>query len=256
MTPPKIDPTNPQALLNDLFDDDRWIKDQFAGHLGEPILALCEALASCFRLMTSLNEAANRVETRRNALVGALVFGVLDDLVVSTKLLLTGKLPAAGNLMRQVVEGIAMSFLSSTDDLLTIARIRNQPPVTVRYWAKVWDEDSRTQGHRAVVQLEWNAAKPGVTAGAIDQLRRAKKHYNAFSHCGTATITNRVPLEEVGVFHLGGLFDEAKLDLYRAELDSRIARCRLLPEFIEHMTATMTRPPADPRAPALRAEPA
>ncbi|MFM0223093.1 hypothetical protein [Paraburkholderia dipogonis] len=48
--------------------------------------------------------------TRRTALVAAFVFGVLDDLVVSTKLLLTGKLPAAGNLMRQVVEGVLVQI--------------------------------------------------------------------------------------------------------------------------------------------------
>jgi hypothetical protein len=149
-------------------------------------------------------------------------------------------LPAAGNLMRQVVEGIAMSFLCSTDDLLIIQTKSNQPPVMAHYWQKVRDEDERTQGDRAVGQLGLNAGKLSVTAGGVGQLRRAKKYYNGFSHCGTTTITNRVPLEEVGVFHLGGLFDVAKLDVYHAELDSRISLCRMLPEFMEHMTATMT----------------
>ncbi|MBN3783257.1 hypothetical protein G3O06_37920 [Burkholderia sp. Ac-20345] len=44
-----------------------------------------------------------------------LVSGVLDDIVISTKLLLSGKGTAAGNLMRQAIEGVAMSLLCSTD---------------------------------------------------------------------------------------------------------------------------------------------
>lgn len=239
-SPPNIDPADPKALMQELFGGERWAKDRFAEHLGKPILDLCEVLAVCFRQMGPLNNAANRANARRTALVAAFVFGVLDDLVISTKLLLTGKLPAAGNLMRQVVEGIAMSFLCSTDDLLVIQTKPNQPPVTAHYWQKVWDEDERTQGHRAVGQLGLNADKLGVAAGAVEQLRRARKYYNGFSHCGTTTITNRVPLEEVGVFHLGGLFDVAKLDVYLAELNRRITLCRMLPEFMQHMTATMT----------------
>jgi hypothetical protein len=255
MPPPTIDATNPDALLRELFDDDRWVKDQFAAHLSEPLRGLCEALAACFRLMGPLNDAANRVNTQRTALVAAFVFGVLDDLVVSTKLLLTGKLPASGNLMRQVVEGIAMSFLCSTDELLIIeTKTKNRPPVMARYWEKVWGEDERAQGYRAVGQLGLNAVKLGVAAGAVEQLRRAKKYYNGFSHCGTTTITNRVPLEEVGVFHLSGLFDEAKLDFYIAELDSRISLCRVLPPFMEHLIATMTPPAARPAAPAQQAK--
>ncbi|WP_244140946.1 MULTISPECIES: hypothetical protein [Burkholderia cepacia complex] len=221
MTPPTLDPTNPEALMRELFDDDRWVKDQFAAHLGQPLVELCDALAGCFRLMNGINEAANRVATKRNALVGGFVFGVLDDLVTSTKLLVAGKLPAAGNLMRQVVEGIAMAILCSTDELLIIETKRqNQPPVTARYWEKVWDDDTRTEGHRAVGQLAWNAAKLGVLGEAVEALRRAKKHYNGFSHCGKFTIASRLSLEEVGKAHLGGHFDEAKLGVYRSELES------------------------------------
>ncbi|MFM0434854.1 hypothetical protein PQQ84_00205 [Paraburkholderia strydomiana] len=187
------------------------------------------------------------------ALVAAFVFGVLDDLVVSTKLLLTGKLPAAGNLMRQVVEGIAMPLLCPTDDLLIIQTKANQPPVMAHYWEKVWHDDERTQGHRAVGQAGLNAGKLAVTAGGVEQLHRAQKYYNRLRHCGTTTVTNRVPLEEVGVFHLGGLFDVAKLNVHDAELNSRLNLCRMLREFMEQMTASMT-PPIASVVPEKRAD--
>ncbi|KVC53561.1 hypothetical protein WI72_20820 [Burkholderia ubonensis] len=64
----------------------------------------------------------NRAGTVRTALAVAFVFGVLDDLLTSTKLLVTGKLLASGNLMRQVVEGIAMAAVCSIDELLVSLR--------------------------------------------------------------------------------------------------------------------------------------
>jgi len=255
MTPPTLDPTNPEALMRELFDDDRWIKDEFGKHLSEPLLALCEALAACFRLMPALNEAANRAETMRTALVGGFVFGVLDDILVSTKLLLSGKLAAAGNLMRQAVEGVAMAFLCSSDELLIIeTKTKNRPPVVARYWEKVDQGDRRTQGHRALRQLEWNAGALGVSAGAVKRLCLAKDHYNQFSHCGTVTIASRMALEEVGTVYIGGQFDPAKLDAYRVEMNERIGLCRVLPPFMHRMLATMTPPTARAAAAARPAE--
>lgn len=132
-----------------------------------------------------------------------------------------------------------MSILCSTDDPLIIGW-KNRKPVKAHYWEKVWEEDKQTQGYLAVDQLGWNAAALGVRAKGVEQMRYARTRYNAYSHCGTTTITCRVPIEAPGVFHLGGEFDEAKLVLYRAELDSRIALCRLLHGLITHLTATMT----------------
>ena len=251
MPPPMIDPTDPEAIRRELFDENRWIKDQFAAHVGEALPELCEALASCFRLLPAFNDAASTAETKRTALVAAFVFGVLDDLVVSTKLLLAGNLPTAGNQMRQAVEGIAMAFLCSTEDLLIIeTKTKNRPPVMARYWEKVWDEDRRTQGHLALRRLGWNAGALRVNADAVTRLGLAKKHYNGFSHCGTLTIASRVSLGEPGTVYLGGHFDPAKLDAYRVEMNERIGLCRVLPPFMERMLASMAPPAAGEAAPA------
>jgi len=243
MPPPTVDPTDPKALMKELFSDERWAKDQFTQHLSEPILALCEALAGCFSSMEKLNNAAGQVNTQRTSLVAAFMYGVLDGLVIATKLLLTSKLSAAGNVMRQVAEGIAMSILCSTDDPLIIA-CKKKKSVKAHYWQKVWDEDQQVQGYLAVDQLGCNAGMLGVTAAGVEQLRQAKKRYSPYSHCGTTTITCRVSIEEPGVFHLGGEFDEAKLVLYRAALVSLIALCRLPPGLMKQLMATMTPPTA------------
>lgn len=254
MPPPTVDPTDPQALTRELFDDERWVKDQFAEHVGQPILALCEALAGCFSLIPPLTEAANRAETTRAAFVAGFVFGVLDDIVISTKLLLTGKVPASGNVMRQVIEGIAMSILCSAEQPVIVRQsTKKKPAVTKLYWEQLEGNDVCTQGHLAVSQLEWNALTLGVSAGACERLRAAKAHYNIFSHCGKVTIASRMALEQAGTAYIGGQFDLPKLDGYRNELDQRIGLCRMLPSFIRHMIASIT--PAQMARPAELARP-
>lgn len=244
MTPPEIDLTQPDAVRRELLDDDRAVKDEFARHLDGELNELAEVLAACFRLLPAINEAANRLQTQRSALVAGFAFGVLDDLVISTKLMLSGKAPAAGNVMRQAVEGIAMSMLCSTDELLVIEIKKNQTPVRARYWEKVWSGDSRTQGHLAVTQLDWNAAALKLKCDGVARLRHARKHYNTFSHCGTLTIASRVALDVPGMVYVGGHFDPAKLDAYRVEMNERIGLCRVLPPFMDRLLATMPRPAA------------
>jgi hypothetical protein len=247
MTLPMIDLTDPAAVKNEVLDADAAVRAEFAAHLDGELTQLAETLASCFQLLPALNAAANHMQTKRPALVAAFAFGVLDDLVVSTKLLFAGKLPAAGNLMRQVIEGIAMSILCSTDTLLIIkAGIKGNPPVTARYWQKVDEGDKRTQGHLAVDQLKWNAGVLGVNADAVTRLTAGKKHYNGFSHCGTFTIANRMSLNEGGAVFVGGHFDGAKLDAYRNEMNDRIGLCGVLSPFMERLLATMAAPAAAP----------
>lgn len=241
-TPPMIDLTKPEKILGELFDDDRWVKDKFAHHLAGELIELSEALAACFRLLPRLNEAANKTSTKRTALVAAFAFGVLDDLLVSTKLLLAGKLLAAGNVMRQAIEGVAISILCSTDDLLVIGKKENRP-VMARYWEKLEGGDKRTQGHLAINQLSWNAPVLRVSADAVQRLRQAKDHYNTFSHTGAFAIASRVSLEAVGVAYVGGHFDPAKLEAYHIEMRERLGLCRVLPPFMERLIATMVPSP-------------
>ncbi|WP_241163573.1 hypothetical protein [Burkholderia gladioli] len=146
MSTPTLDLSVAENVRRELLDDDRGVRDAFAAALGGELADLAVALAACFDCVPSLHTAAAQTETRRNALVAGFAFGVLDDLVVSTKLLLAGKAAAAGNVMRQVIEGIAMAAMCATDELLVIERSRQKGQVRVRYWEKVWHDDSRVQG--------------------------------------------------------------------------------------------------------------
>ena len=252
MTPPMIDLTNREAVRHELLDEDAAVRADFAAHLEAELGELADGLVACFRLLPALNEAANQAQTTRAALVAGFAYGVLDDLLTSTKLLFAGKLLASGNLMRQAVEGIAISFLCSTDALLII-ETKKKRPVMARYWEKLESGDPRTHGHHALRQLRWNAATLAVGADAVERLRVAVDRYNGFSHCGPFAIANRVSLDGLGTVYAGGHFDPAKLEGYRFEMNERIGLCRALPTFMERLLETMRRP-VRPAAPAQQAE--
>ncbi|WP_333994536.1 hypothetical protein [Burkholderia orbicola] len=251
--PAKIDLTDPQTVLGELLDNDQRVRDEFARALAPELEQLAAGLATCFARMPPIHEAAVKLQSPRIDLMCAFALGVIDDLMVSTKLLLAGKLPASGNVMRQAIEGIAMTLLCSTDELLVIEQKDRRPPVQARYWKKVWEGDARVQGQHAVRQLGWNAAALGVVPDGLKSLRDAQQFFHAFSHCGREAISQRAALEQPGIWNLGGHFEAAKLDGYRVHMRHRIGMCGVLPQFLDHLLATL--PPANVAAAPNSAQP-
>ncbi|WP_175704681.1 hypothetical protein [Burkholderia ambifaria] len=237
---PADDLTDPQIVLQELLDADQGVRDAFARALEPELNDLAAALAESFRRLQPVLEAGERVNLPRTNLMIALAFGVIDDIVVSTKLLMAGKLPASGNVMRQALEGLAMALLCSTDDLLVIERKDNRPPVQAHYWQKFMKGDSRVQGQHALRQLAWNAGVLGVNPDGVTGLQRAQKFFHPFSHCGQLAIASRTALEHPGRFHIGGHFEEAKLRGYRIHMEQHIGLCSILPQLLDRLHATLT----------------
>jgi hypothetical protein len=238
MEPPKIDLIHPDQVIKELFEDDRWVKDEFANHLAADLTELSERLAACFRALPQLNTEAEKVGTQQAALVAGFAFGVVDDLLISTKLLISGKLMAAGNLMRQAVEGIAVAVLCSNEDLLIIEQKKNTP-TTARYWEKLVAGDPRVHGHRAVALLAINQTSLGISADAVTRLKQVRSHYNLFSHPGTFGLASRVSLGQEGQVYAGGHFDIEKLEGYRIEVRERSGLCGVFPNLIDNLVKRM-----------------
>jgi len=252
---PADDLTDPQNVLQELLDADQGVRDAFARALEPELKELAAALAEGFRHLQPVLEAGERVNLPRTNVMIALAFGVIDDLVVSTKLLTAGKLLPSGNVMRQALEGLAMATLCSTDDLLVIEQPKGKRPVQARYWEKFMKGDSRVQGQHALRQLAWNAGALRVNPEGVTVLQRAQKFFHPFSHCGQFPIASRAALEQPGRFHIGGHFEEAKLGGYRIHMEHHIGLCGLLPPFFDHLLASLP-PAAAAPAPAAPNPPA
>ncbi|KVU14183.1 hypothetical protein WK62_31075 [Burkholderia ubonensis] len=246
----QLDLTDPATVLRELLDNDQRVRAEFVCVLASELAQLTEGLVACFQHMPPIHQAAVRLRSQRVDLMCAFALGVVDDLIVSTKLLLVGKVPASGNVMRQAIEGVAMALLCSTDEDLVIQARPKQRDIRGCYWRMVWDGNRLVQGQHALRQLEWNAAALRVNPEGTAALVEVQKFFHPFSHCGPTTIASRAALEQPGIFHLGGHFEAAKLDGYRAHMTQRINLCSLLPLFMDHLLDT-----AAPAAGAPAAEP-
>ncbi|MBM5690971.1 hypothetical protein GSH03_21140 [Burkholderia pseudomallei] len=227
-----------------LYDDDHW-RPQFAEALELQLDEMVEALAACFRRFRPMQHAAIASGNPRVGWMMALAQGVLDDLVVSTKLLLVGKLAASGNIARQAIEGLAMAMLCSTEEPLVIEQDRKKGPTRAVYWRKVQGGDRRVQAQHAVRQLRWNIDRVPADATWISFLEAGQKRFHGVSHAGPVAMAVRIPLSGTGPISFGGHFDPEKESLYRLELIHRTNLCRQLSMLMDLLPSTIPLAEAD-----------
>ena len=231
---PIIDLTNPEDVVKEIFDDDQWVKNKFSEYCAVEILEFGNVLAHSFAKFPLLDYLTQ--DDEQAAFVAGFAQGVFDDLLTSTKLLVTGKLMASGNLMRQAIEGMAVSLLCSSRNLILIpAKKKNRPSIEVEYWKLVKKDDKRVESYLAVKHLALNCDILNITRIGVEELVKARAGYNTYSHPGMMGIALRMSLGEVGPIFVGGSFDEAKLPVYKREIEARTELCRALPRLIDRL---------------------
>lgn len=234
MAPPMIDLTNPSHVIAEIFDDDKWIKDEFAKQLSPELLRFGETLAESFKRFPKLDKMSADGDEQA-AFVAGFIFGVFDDLVVSSKLLVSGKMVASGNLMRQAIEGIAVAILCSSRQPVFVSKGKGKSKGTMKidYWRKVKAQDPIAYAHQSIYQLALNCDLLGLNQSAVDRLQTARRKYHLFSHPSLLGMASRMSMGEPGPIYIGGNFDEAKVPAYRTEISERAGLCAVLPTLID-----------------------
>lgn len=242
--PPPLNLSNPKAVVTEIFDDDNWVKEEFTKHCSNELLKFAEVVAESFKSYLKIQAL---VQSDEQALyVAAFIHGILDDLITSTKLLVTGKMIPSGNLMRQALEGVAVAILCSYRGLLLIPHgdRKQKASIPIKYWERVKDNDKRVDSNKAFAHLVMNRVTLQVNQDAIDELKKAVKIYHSFSHPGTMSIVLRVAEtgDEVKQF-IGGTFNETMLPMYKSEIEQRTELCRVLPNLIELLITQLNAAP-------------
>ncbi len=226
---------NPAEVVKEIFDNDQWVKDEFTANLSADILQFGAAFAESFKRFPQLDQLSSGND--QAALVAGFMYGVFDDLLVSMKLLVAGKLTASGNLMRQAIEGIAVAILCASPERITVGKKGGHEKVD--YWQCVKSGDKRVYSHLSVDQLGDNWTILGVRRDAIKKLKSGRAHYNRFSHPNRITMAMRMDMGESGPVFAGGNFDKAKLPAYKVEICQRASLCTILPQLIDGLIARL-----------------
>lgn len=132
------------------------------------------------------------------------------------KLLLSGNTIAAGNIFRQVVETIALTFLCSRKGMTYLDRFEA-------------DKYSTSDSLRHVRR---NAKNLGLNAAALSALEVAQKFHNKYSHPSKLTIGIYQSFGGEGIY-VGAAFDPGKQLVYEKEARQRLKLAKLYPNFLQ-----------------------
>ncbi|CAN7473129.1 hypothetical protein [Variovorax paradoxus] len=225
---------DPDTIIRELFDPNKEIQEHFQRDFSDQIKAFADALAPAFERYEVLQKLA--VDERR-AMVVNFVFGVLDSVVVSTKLLLAGNVIPSGNLMRQAIEGICVAILCSEQEQVVVDRKRRGKKIVsetkLTYWMAVRDGDKRAFSHHALTQLSINAKNLDVQSQAVARLKRGQQFYHQFSHPNLLGSAFRMDFGKQGMVFVGGSYDPKKHIAYQHEFEQRTDFSAVLPSAIE-----------------------
>lgn len=217
-----------EALIQEFFDSNEAIKAQFRQTISDLLVQYAEALAPAFKRFHSFaEECGHNVQT---GLVGAFVHGVLDDLVISVKLLVMGKLGPSGNAYRQALEGVCMAAMCAYGGTLLVGEKEHN------YWQLVVDDDKAARGDLVARQFLRNAERLGLNSDGAKQLQESLAAHHDHSHAGRLALANRMELGPNGMIYFGGHFDPAKIEAYRLEMKQRIIGAKWLVELLHALS--------------------
>ena len=201
------------AVLTGVFDKE--IQLDFIKRYESPLDQFVLHTATAYKRWKSLDSLVSGSIERAH--ISSIVYGVINNLVISMKLLLMGLNIPSGHMHRQVLEGIALALLAS----------RRNTGVLQKYI------DGKYSTQKAIPHLGRLAKKLGIDPEAVRTLQRANKFRDQFSHLTNMTLAHSMFLNPPGSLMLGGFFDEGKLEIYDKEVKSLVSLASTLCNFIE-----------------------
>ncbi len=227
-----INLARPDEIIKELFNDNSEILNKFAGRFSEEILEFAELFSKAYKSFLELVLLTEDTENEQKEYVSRLTSLLLDNLMMSVKLFIFGYQIPSGNLMRQVLESVALAILCSLNDKITISVKKNKPK-EIHFYTRFVNNGSEAKSSLALKYLEDNSEKIGINKNAIDTLKEIRSIYHHFSHPGELSLSVMQSFEKPGKMYVCGSFDEGKIDQYKKDLLQRIEFCKRLPNIIE-----------------------
>ena len=211
MTPDPVD-----MIRKELLEDDQDVRSQFLKHFTDETSEFISEMTKTYSSWKTY-EATVGTDMRR-VYVTAFFFNAFNNLLVSTKLLLSGYSVPSGNLVRQTIEAICTAILCSAKKLTVYEQItRNKFSSN--------DAGRLVLKHRKTLNIEKKA---------MESLLRLHKFYHHFSHPSLIGLAQNISLSSSDhSVYLGASFDKEKLSGYRKEVSARVELALLISKAID-----------------------
>ncbi len=199
------------VITQDIAD----VRDRFVTEFMDEIEEFVQHMTDAFLEWRSLDTEIGTNE--RLGHVSALVYSAITLHTLSMKLLLSGHIVAAGNLMRQVIESIAMGLLCSTPSLGVLDRY-----IKGKY-----------STNKAVDQIIKHFKTVGIKRESLKDLQKAQVFYHQYSHPSLFTVASHICFDTEGALYVGSSFDEGKVEQYRKEVNGRLNLAKIFSNFVQ-----------------------
>ena len=120
-----LNPARPDEIVKELFHDNSEVLNEFSGRFSKELLEFAELFSEAYKTYLELNHIIKDTENKQKAYVSGLTYLLLDNLLTSVKLFIMGYEIPSGNLMRQVIETVALATLCSLKDKIQISTKKN-----------------------------------------------------------------------------------------------------------------------------------
>lgn len=202
-----------ERILDEVLSDDASVRSEYLKHFKSEAEAFSRHMADALIAWDALQKD---VRDEQRAYAVGLVYIAIKLHIDSLKLFISGQEVAAGNLLRQVVESIALALLCSRRSLGFLARFLN--------------DDYRT--NNAVRDLRIHLKDLNLNEEGVAQLENSQKFYHRFSHPTKLTLASAIALSGEGTY-LGATFDPDKLPVYIDEVRGRVSLAGVFHNFVE-----------------------
>ena len=136
----------------------------------------------------------------------------------------------SGNLMRQALEGVALSTLCALNEHIEI-KIKKNRTKEIHFYSCFIENKGVAKSHKALDRLEHNCEKLGIQKEAITIFKKSRSHFHKHSHTSKTSLATMMSFENPGKSFVGGSFDKGKVEIYKIELQERNNFCRILPNI-------------------------
>jgi hypothetical protein len=231
-----IHPEKPEDIIKELTNPNYEEIDAFSSNFPHEIYQFGESFSKVYKKFLELWRFTDYKDKKEEGVsqkdyVTFLTYLILDNLFTSTKLILLGFQTASGNLMRQVVEGIAVVILCSLQENIKIDTEGNV--IERQYFKSLLGKKYYTEPQKAISTLELNKENINITEYGLKLLGLVKNYYSLYSHPTVWSTRSYISNGKPGKLYIGGGFDDGKIQEYKNELKSRVALCDKLPKLID-----------------------
>lgn len=234
----KINPAKPEDIVKEIFGDDLSPLKKFQDTYSKEVLESSEEFSEVYKKFLSMDRVAK--DDKQKMYVSGFVYSILNNLLVSMKLLAIGNFIPSGNLMRQAIEAVAVAILCSEKNKIDVYG-KKKKIKKIFYYKKFMSNHSLAHSSKSLSQLHLNRELLGINIEALEQLTKSRTFYHQYSHPSKLGLGVILSFAEKGEIYMGSCFDEGKQKAYQKELSQRIQFCKILPNLIEHLKVKLNK---------------